>query len=836
MRIYFYFTLVIFFLISNKSSSQGLKFSGSREQPIDKRTSYNVFGNESILFSGYYNIEFDMSLYSATRIGYIIRVKNAKSDKIYNLFYDGQGNNHLFKFNEEGKNSLITAEIKKEELINFRWFKIIISFDLKSNAIKLTIHNRTFVARNVGLPDKYYPIIIFGKSDYLIDVPTFAIQNMLVGNNEKKYFFALNESEGNIVHDLNGRGIGNVINPEWLINESYRWKIKVLFKSKTVAGANYYLEKKEIYYFNKDSLFIYNVRTEEIRTEVFKEKCPMRLTLGTNFIDPTQNKLYAYEVYFDESFKYTGPSIASLDLNTYQWTSESYSTLPTQLHHHGAYFDADKHRYTLFGGFGNMHYNKSFYTFNSESKSWDTLRYAGDSILYSRYFLSLGYQKKTNSLYIFGGMGNKSGDQVVGRKYFYDLYKIDLTKKHISKLWEIQWNNDNVVPVRGMVIQDSCFYTLCYPEHYSNSFLRLYRFSLKKNSYEILGDSIPIHSDKITTNANLYFDNQLNTLFATVQEFDDDIRSDLKVYSLSFPPITAKELAGYLLVKKSHAYRWILVLLGLMVSIIIFVWALKLKRNRKPKFEDIQPETLLTKKQHKTDIPNSIYLFGEFTVYSRQNRDISYMSSSKLKQVFLIIFQYSMKEGITSQRLSHLLWPDISEAKVKNSRGVAINNLRKVLKEFDGIELIYDKGLYKIELSNNCYCDYERYLQIVSSDRTEKTKVELLEILQRGKFLQSYDLSLFDQFKGFFEQELEPLLLAEMKKDYNDNNYSTSLGFAEALQIIDPINDKAIAYQVKALRKMMQNYEAQRRYLDFVYQYKKLMGKDYPHSFNDLRL
>src|SRR5690606_35192668 len=133
-----------------------------------------------------------------------------------------------------------------------------------------------------------------------------------------------------------------------------------------------------------------------------------------------------------------------------------------------------------------------------------------------------------------------------GRKYYYDLYKVDLNTKQITKLWEIPWNKDNVVPVRGMVIlNDSSFYTLCYPEHFSESKLNLYRFSIKDGSYEILGDSIPIYSDKITTNANLYYDSGLNSLYAVVQEFEDDISSNLKVYSLAFPPVTAEELTSY---------------------------------------------------------------------------------------------------------------------------------------------------------------------------------------------------------------------------------------------------------------------------------------------------
>src|SRR5688572_10089359 len=215
-----------------------------------------------------------------------------------------------------------------------------------------------------------------------------------------------------------------------------------------------------------------------------------------------------------------------------------------------------------------MRYSKDFFAYDLHTKQWDTLSgYTGD-FLSPRYFSSVGYLRKTNCVYVFGGMGNESGEQTVGRKYYYDLYKIDLDKKHISKLWEIQWERDNVVPVRGMVLlDDSCFYTLCYPEHFSESFLKLYRFSLKDGTYEILGDSIPIRSDKIATNANLYYDSTLNNLYAVVQEFDDDIASNLKVYSLSFPPLTVHELASYS--REERSYTLAIVILSLSTAFFV---------------------------------------------------------------------------------------------------------------------------------------------------------------------------------------------------------------------------------------------------------------------------
>lgn len=830
MKLYLYIFFILSCFYSQTALSQGLKFCGG-EQSIDKRTSYDVFKNSSVAFSNYFNIDFKIALYPAKEIGYILRIKNEKSDKIYNLFYDGQGSSFVFKFNEEGRSSLITAELNKEEQLDKHWLRMIISFDLKSDSIRLTVNDRVFRAVASGLPEKYYPIILFGKSDHIIDTPSFAIKELSVGNNEK-YIFPLRENEGSIVHDSKGKALGEVLNPQWLINDAYHWSFKTSFKSETVAGANYNVRKKEIYYFNRDAISIYNVRSGETRTKVFDEKCPVNLALGTNFIDTKNNRLYAYEVYHNITDEQ--PMIASLNLDTYQWTTESTERLPRQLHHHGAYYDSSTDKYTIFGGFGNMYYSKNFYCFDLNERKWSTLDgFSGDTIL-PRYFSSVGYLKKTNSIYVFGGMGNESGEQVVGRKYFYDLHKVDLNTKHITKLWEIPWDKNNVVPVRGMVIlDDSCFYTLCYPEHFSKSFLQLYRFSLKDGSYEILGDSIPIYSDKITTNANLYYDHQLNNLYAIVQEFADDVSSDLKVYSLAFPPITADDLTNY---PKEESGIIVLIIIGLTCICIFIIGYLLYRRfvqKNKNSRNTSQTLRMLNNDKERIDKPNSIYLFGEFTVRDRNNKDITYMFSTKLRQMFFLVLQYSIEDGITSQRLSNLIWPDKPEDKVKNSRGVTINHLRKALGELDGIEFVYDKGYFKIVLTDECYCDFVRCIQIISTG-IEENREELIEILTRGKFLRSSDQALFDTFKIDMEHKLEPVLLIEIEKSFTTEAYQTTINLTEALFNIDPLNDEALVFQTKALQRLKLNEEARIRYQAFVVEYKRTMGSDYPHPYKDL--
>jgi hypothetical protein len=804
----------------------GLRFHGS-ERPINQRTSYNVFGGHAVEFSGYFNIEFNLALYPTTEIGYIIRIKNKKSNRIYNLFYDGQGDRFTFRFNEEGKNNLIAADMNREELLNTPWIKMKIAFNLKSDSIQLTIHNRTFGARSDDLPDTYSPSILFGRSDHIIDVPSFAIKDLSIGN-EDKYIFELNESKGNIVNDINGKAFGEVTNAEWLVNDAYHWRYQASFKSQSVAGANYSPVKKEIYYFNKDSLSIYNVKSGNSNIKIFDEKCPVKLKLGTNFIDIQNNTLYSYEPFVDN---YNGTTVASLDLNTYKWTAENSQQLVSPLHHHGSFFTPSTRQNIIFGGFGKMRYNKDFFAYDLDKKEWDTLDAFSGDFLSPRYFTSVGFLKETNSIYVFGGMGNQSGEQSVGRQYYYDLYKIDLNTRRISKLWEIQWKQDNMVPVRGMVVlNDSSFYTLCYPEHVSESLLQLYRFSIKDGSFEILGDSIPIRSDKITTNANLYYDNSLNNLYAVVQEFDDDISSELKIYSLSFPPLTAKELASYSKNKSNNTLAVVIILSMVVAGGYVVYQKLRLRKIEVQ--QDVTTEPIQNDKPATPTRSNSVYLFGDFSVRDRNDRDITYMFSEQLKQVFCLILQYSTSDdGIASQRLSNILWPDRPADKVKNSRGVTINHLRKVLGELDGIELIYDKGHFKLVQTALFYCDYTRCLQIIATTKLDEYRDELVEILSRGKFLQLSDHPLFDSFKDEMEKKLEPVLLLEMEKSFEAELYLTTMALAQAITNIDPLNEAALTFHIKAMQKLKMNDEARIRYQAFAIEYKKIMGTDYPHPY-----
>lgn len=841
---YIGFFLIYFLSLNTNTFATGLKFNGS-ERLIDERTSYDVFSNKSPLFSEKLDVSFDISLLEPSHFGYIVRIKNNEPNKTYNLSYYIDGSFTLFKFNKEGGKNLITVKLSNERLQKLHWFRVSIVFDYQKRSLSLSLNGQIFRVNNIDLPQVWRPDICFGRSEYLIDVPSFAIRQLSVSDKDQTYRFPLKESRGNVAHSINGESFGHITNPVWLINDAYYWAHKQTFKSVRIAGCNFDTKTDNLYIFNKDSLITYNVRTGNKISEALPEKCPIDIFLGTNFLDSDAKKLYVYEVCNEKKEK--GPNVAVLDLKTKHWKIVSYSSVYMQLHHHSASFDPNNKRYFIFGGFGgfggfgNMQYSKSLFSYNFNSNKWDSLKLTGDKIN-PRYFSSMGYRKENNSLYIFGGMGNESGEQVVGRRYFYDLHKVDLNNNTVTKLWELPWSKENVVPVREMIIQnDSCFYTLCYPEHFSKTFLKLYRFSVKDGSCKVLGDSIPMRSEKIKTKANIYYSSNMNCLFAVVQEFDNyDISSCIKVYSLAFPPISYEELTLRETTTSSNILMIILVLILLVLGASALFIIVKRKNrilqkeNAIPNIDESIPNQT-PQVQSLASKPNSIYLFGQFRVLDRKNKDITYMFSSKLKQAFLTILQYSLTNGISSQQLSELLWPDKPEDKVKNSRGVTINHLRKIVKELDGIELIYEKGLFKIVVNSTlCYCDYIRCIEIIETDKVEQNSSEFIDIIRQGKFLKSIDLPEFDSFKEDMEKILEPALLINAERSFNNEAYNLTIILCEAIFYIDPINDDAVYYTILALTKLRLNSEAQKRYFLFVKEYKKMMGKEYPVSFSEL--
>jgi len=689
------------------AGAQGLKFQGM-DHRINERTSYDVFGGKSVGLDGRMEISFSMCTYRESDFGYILRILDGgREGTIWNLSYD-RGDGIVLRLNEEGRFSLIKAEIPKSEMPAMHWVDVSLLFDAARDSVSLAFGPHRFSA-SAALPDGFRPAIEFGRSDFIIDVPTFAIRDLRVAGEKLEYSFPLDEVDGNVVSDLSGRIKGSVTNPTWLIRESLEWRPVATMHLETNAGANYDPERKCFYYFSRDSLYEHDVIGGG--TVAHALASPMRIKLGTNFLK--DGKIYAYETYNDAQPE-GDPTLACLDPSVPEWTVLGNDHLQRPVHHHASFFRDG--RYEIFGGFGDKIYNGDFYVL-TEDCLWQRDSLADTETLFPRYFTAIGQQG--DSVYVYGGMGNECGEQIVGRRYFYDLHRIDLRSGRCSKLWELDWKDGDCVPARTMVLDGDVFYVLCYPEYLSNSHIRLCEFSLEDGSLRRLADEIPIVSDKMLTNVALYLDRDLKKFFVTTMVFDDDIRSTLRIYSLSYPPRSLAETTG----KDGLPLPWLIAgLLALLCLAGGLIFWISRRRHMQVR------EAYMLAKSHpekkifsQPDRADAIYLFGDFQVNDRDGNDITARIPAQQKQILLLLVRYFDSPGLSTTRLSSILWPDKEEEKVKNSRGVAINHLRKALSGVDGLSIVFDKGCYRLEMKEPAYCDVMalmEQLNAVSPDRS----------------------------------------------------------------------------------------------------------------------
>lgn len=832
---YIFICLTLSLITTSVCNAQGLRFAGL-EQPIDKRTSLEVFPSKSPVFTGNFSMAFDMEIYQESPIGYIFRIKNRREGAVYNLFYDGKGDVHRFQLNEEGSRVLISAEIQREK-IQERCMRLEFNADFVRDSITLEIAGERFSAA-VDWPDKYSPEIFFGKSEHIIDVPSFAIKNLMISGNGRKYFFPLDESYGNVATDCIRRHRASAVNPYWMINDSYTWRQIASASFDTVAVSGYSSHARLFYYFSKDSIWTYSPVSGKQTLQALPEPSPMHIKLGMSISDAGDNgEIYVYEPYANHESD-SPVSVAKFDIDDLSWKVCSADRIDMQLHHNAPFLTGnDTIPFALYGGFGNQKYNGKFYGFNGQQGVWTDLspHLSGD-VICPRYFNCAGTDE--NYIYIYGGMGNESGDQVVGRRYLYDFYRIGRKTGLTEKLWENGSPEENFVPVRSMVVTDSAhFITLCYPESVSKSKMKLIRFSIADGSSVTMGTEIPIRSDKITTNANLYYDSRLEKLFVTVQEYDDDIKSTLKIYSLSYPPLYQEDLLAFAK-RKSPLYTVLRVVVPIVLLLLscacVFV---ELRRRR----GSIANSDRAASGQASSDMPmewltlssrpNSIFLFGDFHVRDRNGNIISSAFTTRQRQMFCLALQRG-EDGISSKRLSTLLWPDATEEQAKNSRGVNISNLRKALRNLDDVAFVHNNGRFKVETGPSFYCDWLRCLEIMDSENPDFT--ELSAILSGGRFLHFLQDPIFDDFKVKVEGELMQMLSAEMERRYSALDYKGTAFLANSIFSIDSVNDRALELGVKSLKKLRKTGKALEMYSAFAAEYKLLYDTDYPKKIKEL--
>lgn len=828
--------------------SQGLLFQAN-DKEIKERTSLQIFQEGEIpCFTKNFQLSFELSIRDFDTFGYVFLLKEDQGKTKYSFTYTYlDGENSTFKFNTDGKENHYSLNLRNDALA-YQWIPVSFAFDLQQDVLTIRIGDNEKKITSLGLKDTFCPHLFFGRYDYILDMPTFAIRNLkLEGDRSHSYTFPLNENEGEEVHTSTGKVLGTVVNPVWLINGSYHWEKLFEYSFQTPSGITFEPDSQRLIIFSQDSLLTYNLLKRQPQKYSYSNKLPVKLQLATHFMNTTDGKLYVYEL---NNLPLGDATVAALDLNNQEWKQTGVAALPVQLHHHDGFWDETTGKYLVFGGFGNKRFNNTFLEYDIEGDRWDTLSYSGDRII-PRYFSGMAVNKNREHIYVFGGMGNESGEQSVGRNYLHDLYLLDRKQQSVRRLWQ-NASGHRLVVARDMILtpDEKYIYALCYPEYLSDTYLQLYRLTVDDGTMKALGDSIPMRSEEIMTNANLYYNSLTHEYYCTTTEFDKKGHTVIRTYVLSAPPVSLDEIRSYGS-RSSLEIRWLWIMAGIGVLLlaggVLFVRKKRGKQRnavlesssvlmsppvgREPD-KSVQGKETLAKEDFESSLvrPNAVYLFGPFTVIDRNGRDITHLFSSRLRQVFIYILLHSTHNGVLSASLNEVFWPDKPDDKVKNLKGVTINQIRKNLAELDGVELVHDKGYFRLVFTD-CYCDYFRFRTLKNAEEVEN---ELGILLMRGKFLDGMDAGMMDHFKQKVEEFLSSFLPLEIERLYQQHKYDAVIRFCNVLFRVDPVNELALVYGMHALNHTGSSQEAILQYSLFVREYRQMMNEEYSTSYAEL--
>ncbi|HEY9195283.1 MAG TPA: hypothetical protein VIM77_03435, partial [Mucilaginibacter sp.] len=277
-------------------------------------------------------------------------------------------------------------------------------------------------------------------------------------------------------------------------------------------------------------------------------------------------------------------------------------------------------------------------------------------------------------------------------------------------------------------------------------------------------------------------------------------------------------------------------LILLLSAVIIFYFRSRAKRVLPPEpVED--PAPVADPATGQPPQSNAVYILGEFTVYDKNGKDITFQFSPKLKQLFILILLYSKgrSEGITSKKISVTLWPDKDVIKTKNIRGVNLNHLRSILSDMQGIELIYHNDTYRFEFSGSFFCDCFAVLDVLKAPlRNEETVMDHFGLIARGPLLYFMPEVWLDDFKEEYAGALLPTLLPIIKTAYDTGAFKRVNEITRVVLNIDPFNDTAIAYKLKAVRRTKGIEHARRLYDDFAAEYRRSLGIAYAMPFEKI--
>lgn len=811
----------------------GLAFRSS-EELINQRTSA-TFDLAKLGIKGSFTAKFDLSIWSPDKFGYILTYI-LPSGKVINLVHVHFRNNtnSQIELTIPAENKAAIISVPKKELGKNHWIPVALDFDFENDSVSLHCNNQQTALSTSLENDKKNGEIYFGRSPQNIDVVRMAIRNVRLNseNGNKSYYMPLAQKEGLKIFDESGKKVGEVENPCWLISEHLAWVELNNTISHYNSGVAYDTKRNQILIFSSDSVIHYDINDQIFKYSYLQHK--------TNIEKFYREAIYGHANDVSLVYHYGNSELGDYVVMRHNQNSEENiveikKSIGKKHHHAALYNDSDSAIY-IFGGYGSFSYYNKLTRFSPQTASWIDIPLSGDTIT-PRFFTSMCFSSVPDEVFVFGGFGNPSGKQEMGGYHVYDLYTLNLKTGHCKRLADFSNKvQDKFVVLNQMVFDEKNqeLYVLGFTHHEVSARLQLYRISLKDYTIKKVADSMPMMSEKIQSNAFLFFDKENAQLICVIKEWFNETEARLKINSLSFPPMNESDVLD----NSSRSYTVVILIVSVIVVMLLILFIIL--KNKKREKNDSLSDTFDNKadlheekeKRIITAKPNSIYTFGGFVVFDRKGKDITYRLSVRLKHFFtlLLLSSYSEREGLNSQEICAILWPDKDLSSAQNLRGVTANQLRAILADLDGVVMEKSQsGKWMIQINQPAFCDYVYIIQSLTDVKSVELN-EVLSLLSNGTFLPLIQTGWVDKFKSNFESIILDSLPKIISSLVERNELSQLVRLSTVLLIYEPLNDEYMAMKLCALLKLGKTSSARQSFENYKAEYKNSYGEAFAYE------
>lgn len=774
----------------------GLRFTAAPEN-----TSLDLFSGKRKPFVGETAIGFDMKIFNSESFGQILALDIPDNPFILTLVsIPGKGPTLVLSSqNDRGH----FVEIPYAEIVSdiSEWEHVELSICPDDGRLQLSLCGKSWALDDTRLFRKFRMNILFGGNGgaSVVESPEIAIRQIVIANGKKTLTFPLDEAKGNVVRQSNGGLKGKVLSPRWLVYDHHFWQKECEFNADKAAGIAYDETRDRIVVVNSDTLQVLDFsggRCSITGHPVFPRHLPSGYS-GEAVYDAGRDVIYFYNLIDREGIAW--PFFAQLGMDGHL----DYA-LPTgfnnPLHHHACVFFPDDRGLYIFGGYGNYSYSDRIYRFDFDSFSWENVDYAGDVV--SPRMHTVAGRLSDSEMLIFGGVGNETGRQELGKDFFYDLYLFNTDSLSLKKLWEVE-EEGRYVPTRNIVAdpENGCIYVFCR-DRGSNAFLK--RFDMETGRSETVSDGLFYPTDDIVSSYYLFARKGLDRFYLVNRHSDGD-RSRVSVFRLNAPPVPMSYIEkaeddGH----RSYAFQIAVMAAIVLLAFIACACLIFTRRKMVQTADDSQEE----QRQTAPERSNAIYFFGEFTVIDRDGNDISDKFGPKLKQLLACMMIFSENYGgINSMRLSSSIWPEKTMTEAKGTRGVSINHLRSILKNLDGIDIVFENDKWKVVMSSSLYWDYADAMRLSADIIAGGFDLPLchafISLLERGPLLPAFvQYQWFDSIKVDIEDNYFNVAEKMLPYLYDCKEYRLAVKCADILFAMDRFNETALKYKVSSLKRM----------------------------------